>query len=367
MPVDHPDELRAWLRLERCEGVGPVTAQALLREFGLPQMLFDAGFDAIARVVGQTLAQRLLASPGEDDRALFERTLAWLADDRHTVLSLADTEYPRQLLELTDPPLLLYVDGDAGLLTRHGVAVVGSRNASTPGLDNARQFARTLAAAGEVVFSGMALGIDAAAHEGALDAGGTTVAVLGTGVDVVYPARHKALAARIAKHGALVSEQPLGMGAIAHNFPKRNRLLSGLARGVLVVEAAAQSGSLITARLAVEQGREVFAIPGSIHSPLSKGCHQLIKQGAKLVDDARDILEEFAAVGSSIAVPVASVRATADVPPWLEAAGYDPFTLDELAARTGAGAAALQATLLDWELDERVARMPGGRWQRRAR
>ncbi len=367
MPIDHPDELRAWLRLERCEGVGPVTAQALLRAFGLPQTLFDTGLNAISRVAGPQLAQRLLAAPDETLETLIERTIDWQRAAGHAVLSLADAEYPRQLLELADPPLLLYVAGNVQLLSRPGVAVVGSRNASVPGLENARQFARTLAAAGQVVFSGMALGIDAAAHEGALDAGGSTVAVLGTGVDVVYPARHKALAARIAKHGALVSEQPLGMGAIAHNFPKRNRLLSGLARGVLVVEAAAQSGSLITAREAVEQGREVFAIPGSIHSPLSKGCHQLIKQGAKLVDDARDILEEFAAVGTDVKLAPVAAKPISDTPPWLEAAGYDPFTLDELAQRTGAAASALQAALLDWELDARVARLPGARWQRLGR
>ncbi len=364
MPIDHADELRAWLRLERCEGIGPVTAHALLREFGLPETIFSAGTEAIARVIGAPLATQLVRAPDEALSTLIERTIEWVSADDHHVLTLADAGYPRQLLTISDPPLLLYVAGDPALLSAPGVAIVGSRNASAQGLDNARQFARTLAAANQIVISGMALGIDAAAHEGALDAAGKTVAVLGTGVDVIYPARHKTLAARIAAHGALVSEQPLGMGAIAHNFPRRNRILSGLARGVLVVEAAAQSGSLITARLAVEQGRDVFAIPGSIHSPLSKGCHQLIKQGAKLVDDARDILEEFAGIGTPVDVPTARATTPSDTPPWLAASGYDPFTLDDLAARTGAGAAALQAALLDWELDGRIARLPGGRWQR---
>jgi DNA processing protein len=245
------------------------------------------------------------------------------------------------------------------------LAIVGSRNPTAQGVENARAFASHLAGAGWAVVSGLALGIDGAAHEGALEGGGSTIAVVGTGLDRVYPARHRALARRIAAQGLLVSEFAVGTPALPPHFPIRNRIIAGMARGTLVVEAALHSGSLITARMAADAGREVFAIPGSIHSPQSRGCHFLIKQGAKLVDKASDILEELAPVskeGRGAAVAAPDVSAAKD--PVLDALGYEPMSLDELIARTGRGAADLSARLLDLELEGRVARMPGQMFQR---
>ena len=352
MPLADAEDLAAWLRLNSISGLGPVTARALLSECGPPDQIFACSQATLARLVGDAVASRLRAQPDDATQAPDHYALTW-----------TDAAFPQQLLTIPDPPLVLYVDGRIDAVQRPGVAIVGSRNATPSGISTARQFAHTLGLAQEIVTSGLALGIDGAAHEGALDANAATVAVLGTGVDVIYPAKHKALAARVRTHGALVSEQPLGTPAIAHHFPRRNRLISGLSRGVLVIEAAAQSGSLITARLAAEQGREVFAVPGSIHSPLSKGCHLLIKQGARLVDDVRDILDELRGPGA--AVPAAQTKAGPDdTPAWLRAMGHDPFTMDELALRSRADLPALQAALLDWELDGRIARLPGGRWQR---
>jgi len=243
--------------------------------------------------------------------------------------------------------------------------VVGSRNPSAQGLDNARAFAEHLSRAGVTVVSGMALGIDGAAHEGGLAGRGSTVAVVGTGLDRIYPRRHKALAHRIAKEGLLVSEFELGTHPLAENFPQRNRLIAGLTRGTLVVEAALPSGSLITAREALEAGREVFAIPGSIHSPQSRGCHALIKQGAKLVDAAQDILEELDWVAAAAAAAPSAEPSPGRDGPLLHALGHDPVTLDALLARTGQSAAVLSARLLELELEGRIARLPGGLYQRR--
>src|SRR5690606_28326912 len=291
------EELSHWLRLMQTSGVGPETARRLLGAFGLPENIFTASLPALRQLVPERIAQALIAAPSAEAAAHIERTLDWATQSGNRVLTLADDDYPASLLEIADPPILLYVKGRAELLSRAAIAVVGSRNATAQGIANAERFSETLAQAGLTVISGMASGIDAAAHQGGLLAthgnGGSTVAVIGTGADIVYPARNRALAHRLAEEGCIVSEYPLGMPAIAANFPRRNRIISGLARGVLVIEAALQSGSLITARMAAEQGRDVFAIPGSIHSPLSKGCHQLIKQGAKLVESAQDVLEEL--------------------------------------------------------------------------
>lgn len=271
------------------------------------------------------------------------------------------------MLETADPPTLLYVRGNPALLGRRSLAIVGSRNATPQGLQTAAGFSRTLAAQGIAIVSGLALGIDAAAHQGALTAGGETVAVIGTGVDRLYPARNKALALEIIERGAIVSEFPLGTPALAPNFPRRNRIISGLSRGVLVVEAAPESGSLITARLAAEQGREVFAIPGSIHSPVARGCHKLIKQGAKLVETAQDILEEF---GNGIFVePAGATPATGNDTgddPLLAAIGHDPCDLDDLVERTRRPAEQLLPELLMLELSGRIACLPGSRYQRLA-
>jgi len=279
-------------------------------------------------------------------------------------LSIGDSAYPAVLLQTADPPLLLYVHGDAALLNRRSLAIVGSRNASAQGVDNARSFAAHLSQKGWTIVSGLAFGIDGAAHEGGLSGPGSTVAVVGTGLDRVYPARHRGLAHRIAASGALVSEFAPGTPPIAANFPIRNRIIAGLSRGTLVVEAAVQSGSLITARLAAEAGREVFAVPGSIHAPLSRGCHALIRQGAKLVENAADILEELQ---PGEAAPLATAAVPDDTPAdrVLEALGHDPVSLDALCARTGWSAQELSARLLELELEERVVRLPGGLYQRR--
>ncbi len=289
--------------------------------------------------------------------------LAWLggSPDRH-LLTLADREYPPELLQTADPPLALYVQGQLSAL-RHPrrLAIVGSRNPTPQGEANARQFAKALGEAGVCVVSGLALGVDGAAHEGALLANAPTIAVVGTGLDRVYPKSHLDLAHRIAVQGALVSEYPLGTPPLPPHFPQRNRIIAGLSQGTLVVEAALKSGSLITARQAAEQGREVFAIPGSIHAPQARGCHALIRQGAKLVESAQDILEDLRLIEPQEPETGASAQATH---PLLDAMGFDPVSLDALQARTGIPTAALQAQLLELELDGHVARLPGGLLQR---
>ncbi|KIN92227.1 DNA-processing protein DprA [Thauera sp. SWB20] len=380
------DDLADWLRLACIPGVGTQGQRALLAAFGLPGHIFAAGRGALAAVVGGQAADAVLAVPAHED---IERTLAWASEAGNRVLTLADADYPRQLFDIADPPVLLYVKGEPALLSRPGIALVGARSATAAGEANAEAFARTLAQQGLVVVSGLALGIDAAAHRGALAAGSTgagTVAVIGTGIDRIYPARNAALAREIAAAGAVVSEFPLGTPPLQHNFPRRNRLIAGLAEGVLVVEAALGSGSLITARLATETGREVFAIPGSIHSPLSRGCHRLIRDGAKLVETAEDVVEELrgrlgwpAPVAASVkdrrsrgavpAVPAAPPRQAAialdgERTRVLEAIGHDPVDLDTIAARCGLTVDALYAILLPLELEGRLAKLPGGRFQR---
>lgn len=357
------DELSAWLRLLLTPGVGNDTARKLLAAFGAPEAVWTQSPSALKAVTSSRVAQALQSPPAELETTV-SRLLAWLAeaDDRH-VLVLGDPAYPNDLLQTADPPLLLYVLGQPSALQHPlRLAIVGSRNPTPQGQANARQFAQALGQAGVCVISGLALGVDGAAHEGALDAGAPTIAVVGTGLDRVYPSRHLALAHRIAAQGALVSEYPLGTPPLAPNFPRRNRLIAGLAQGTLVVEAALQSGSLITARLAAEQGREVFAIPGSIHAPQARGCHALIRQGAKLVESAQDILEELR-VPDPLATP-RPVVAPATEDPLLVAMGHDPVSLDALQARTGLDTATLQARLLELELDGAVSRMPGGLLQR---
>jgi DNA processing protein len=358
------DELAAWLRLLLSPGVGRDAARRLLAAFGSPQAVFAASTTARRAVVPPSLAEAL-ATPPESWQAQCDATAAWLAGDAtRRVVTLGDALYPPALLHTADPPLLLFVQGRAELLAaRDALAIVGSRSPTAQGHDNARAFATHFARAGWTVVSGLALGIDGAAHEGALEGGGGTVAVMGTGIDRVYPARHRDLAHRVARDGALVSEFPLGTPPLSGHFPQRNRIIAGLARGTLVVEAALESGSLITARLAAEAGREVFAIPGSIHSPQSRGCHALIKQGAKLVETADDVLGEF---GCARSVPAAA-PAPAPRDPVLDALGHDPATLDALAARTGWPAADLAARLLELELEGHLQRLPGGMYQRRER
>ncbi len=359
-----PDDLSAWLRLLRAPGIGHDTARRLLAACGSPEAVFGAPPATLRELIGEALTSALAALPERHAEQL-ATTRAWLdADPAHHVLTLGDASYPALLLEIADPPLLLYAQGRLDLLGAPALAIVGSRNPSPQGVDNAREFAQHLSQAGVTIVSGMALGIDGAAHEGGLSGRGSTIAVVGTGLDRIYPARHRALAHRIAKDGLLLSEFELGMPPLPENFPRRNRLIAGLSRGTLVVEAALPSGSLITARHALEAGREVIAIPGSIHSPQSRGCHALIKQGAKLVDSAQDILGElnWARGAGLFAAPT---EAAPDDDPLLAALGHDPVTLDALLARTGESAALLSVRLLELELDGRIARLPGGLYQRR--
>lgn len=377
-------DLIDWLRLSAVPGLGADRQRSLLTAFGLPHQIFAAGRSAIASVVGHAVADALLAAPRED---WIEPALAWAGEAGNHILTLADEAYPRTLLDITDPPVLLYVKGDLALLQNPALAIVGARTATAQGESNAEAFARHLAVQGFTIVSGLASGIDTAAHRGALAAGkdaASTVAVIGTGIDRIYPARNATLAREIAASGAIVSEFPLGTPPLQHNFPRRNRIIAGLAQGVLVVEAALNSGSLITARLATETGREVFAIPGSIHSPLARGCHRLIRDGAKLVETAEDVVEELRGrLGTRLPAAARSTR-TAQRPLTdatttpsqaslalddeatriLQAIGHDPVDLDTLAPRCGLTVDALYAILLPLELDGHITRLPGGRLQR---
>jgi len=359
MPMDA--DLQAWLRLSLLDGLGPQSLRKLLLAYGSPQQILAASARDLGTVVSSRLANAIRDGGAPDDAlAAVEQ---WLADPANHIVTFADAEYPRALLEITDPPPLLFAKGRLELLNRPGFAIVGSRNATAQGINNAEAFATTLSDAGLTIVSGLALGVDAAAHRGGLAGAASTIAVVGTGLDVVYPARNRELAHRIAADGVLISEFALGTPGVASNFPRRNRLICGLSRGVLVVEAAVSSGSLITARLAAEQGREVFAIPGSIHSPLAKGCHALIKQGAKLVESAQDILEELGQ-----ALPQADLQAgageSAEEHPLLIHIGFDPVDADTLQQRCGLTAADISMALTDLELTGQIESLPGGRWQR---
>lgn len=373
-----PERLAAWLRLARTPGVGPCTARALLAAFGDPEAIFAAGHAALLGHATPAQARALCLPASSDTLRLIDATLAWRQEPGHAVLALGEPGYPTLLAHIPDPPLLLYIKGRGELLGRPSLAIVGSRNASTQGKANAGAFAEALSGAGLCIVSGLALGIDAAAHEGALRARGGTVGVIGTGPDLVYPSRNRALFERMEEAGCIVSEYPVGTPPLPGNFPKRNRIISGLAAGVLVVEAAAQSGSLITARQAAEQGREVFAIPGSIHAALAKGCHVLIREGAKLVDTAADVLEALAcsplvdwsvigqaATPATPALSAAGLQDAQDADAELLAAlGHDPVEPDRLLNLLPIGAASLSSRLLMLELDGLVERLPGGLVQR---
>jgi len=346
---------------------------ALLAVFGSPEAIFEADLPALAAHVSPAQARAILQPVSADTTRLIDATLRWLEGAGHGVLALGQPGYPDLLAHIPDPPLLLYINGRAELLAGPALAIVGSRNASTQGKANALGFAEALSGAGLTIVSGLALGVDAAAHEGALTGPGSTVAVIGTGPDLVYPARNRALFERIARDGCIVSEYPVGTPPLPSNFPKRNRIISGLAAGVLVVEAAAQSGSLITARQAAEQGREVFAIPGSIHAALSKGCHLLIREGAKLVDGAADVLEAmaFSPLAAMRAAPPASAEPAAaaegddsDDALLLAALGHGPVEPDALLALVGGTPGELSTRLLMLELGGNVERLPGGLIQR---
>ncbi len=409
----HAEELSPWLHL--LSSVSRAGARRLLARHGSPQAVLAAGPRGWADLLPADQVQALQAPPAKLP-TLVQRTVAWLdagrGDEpdatapRRSILLLGDPDYPAPLLHTADPPLMLYLEGRRELLARRAVAVVGSRKPSPQGEDNARSFAQGLGQAGFCVVSGLAMGIDGAAHEGALHTDGSTIAVLGTGLDEVYPLDHAPLARAIARRGLLISEYFIGTPPLAPNFPQRNRIIAGLSEGCLVVEAAMKSGSLITARMASEAGREVFAIPGSIHAAQSRGCHHLLKQGACLVQELDDLLSELPAMGSGSERPVQppggskklsgiatrSARSTsskggsgssipprdessddrqgdllAEEHPLLRALGHEQVSLEQLAQRTGWPLDDLSATLLDLELEGRIARLPGALFQRRGR
>ncbi|WP_062601485.1 DNA-processing protein DprA [Caballeronia calidae] len=379
------EELRAWLRLAHAKDLRPLALRALLGAFGGPLEVLSESFASLAAAADASAAEAALAPPPDIEGVPFddyiEAVLTWASEPGNHMLTLADSAYPQALLTMPDPPPLLYAKGRLDLLQMRAVAIVGSRHATPQGLEDARRFARVLSDAGVVVVSGLALGIDASAHRGALEGAAGTVSVIGTGADLVYPAAHHTLAHEIARDGAMLSEWPLGTPARSANFPQRNRLIAGLSSGVLIVEAAMRSGSLITARLANDMGRDIFAIPGSIHAPLSQGCHRLIKQGAKLVETPEEVLEEFGFPARNAASaagrkrtkprPVSASWASATLPDSamngdagrvLDALGHAPATLEILAARTDLDGAALQGALLQLELSGHVAALPGGRY-----
>jgi len=361
MPVPLADErtdVIAWLRLCLVPGVPGAAQRALLKTFGSPAGILAAEAQAVAAIVGEPMRAALAAGPPP---GLLDATLAWLATSRHHLLTLGDANYPDKLLHIPDPPTALFAIGEPRFLNCPALAIVGSRNATRQGMLDAEAFARTLSDAGFAIVSGLALGIDAAAHRGGLAGASSSIAVVGTGLDRVYPAGNRQLAHDVAERGVIVSEFALGTPPASDNFPRRNRIISGLAQGVLVVEAATRSGSLITARLALEQGREVFAIPGSIHSPQSKGCHDLIKQGARLVESAQDVLSELGVVAAS---PASAAGTAPQEDPLLAAMGHTPATLDALCASTGIEARRLAADLTRLELDGRIERLPGGLFRR---
>lgn len=360
-------DVRAWLTLEAVPGLGPETLRDLLEVFPTPQAILDAGAAQLIPIVGKSLGQAIAQAQDKPEVAESVATaMDWLQQPGNDFIPRTDPRYPPQLLELPDAPAWLYVKGDPAWLARPMLAIVGSRNATQQGLRDAAAFAQSLSEAGLTIVSGLALGVDAAAHEGGLAGLGSSVAVVGTGLDRVYPARNRELAHRLAAQGAIVSEFALGTPPKTGHFPRRNRLISGLSVGVLVVEAALESGSLITARMAAEQGRDVFALPGSIHSALSKGCHRLIKQGAKLVESATDILEELGGRLSFYQPPrqggeIADADST---DPLLDALATGPLALDQLAGRLGLTVDALSVRLLSAEMAGTVARLPGGLYQR---
>ncbi|AZN36920.1 DNA-processing protein DprA [Iodobacter ciconiae] len=353
------DEVRLWLRFTTVVKVGPRKQIALLTRFKTPEAALAAHPDELAEVLSPSTLKAWLAVA--DIEETVQQTLAWQAEEGNRLLCLGDTDYPASLLDLPDAPALLYVKGRADLLSAPALAIVGSRSATPQGLDNAREFAQCFSGAGLTVVSGLAAGIDAAAHQGALAAAASTIAVVGTGLDRVYPASNRELAHQIACDGVIFSELALGSPPKAEHFPRRNRMIAALGLGCLVVEATVGSGSLITAKQAADIGREVFAIPGSIHSPQARGCHQLIKQGAKLVESADDVLSELAWTSS---VQVSGKQKASKSSPFLQDMGFDPVDIETLSQRSGLTTDRLSAMLLTLELEGCIVALPGSRYQR---
>jgi len=360
-------DIESWLTLSLIEGLGDESFRKLLINFNHPTDILNAETQQLERYVKKQTATNIVDRRVDQDR--IAATLKWLEDPANAIITLSDDDYPKQLLNIADPPPLLYLKGQRKLLNSPSIAIVGSRNGTPQGIVNASAFAEAASIAGFCVVSGMALGIDTAAHQGALLGSSGSIAVVGTGLDIVYPARNHQLAHQLAKEGALISEFPLGMPAIGRNFPRRNRIISGISLGCLVIEATLKSGSLITARQALEQGREVMAIPGSIHSPLSKGCHALIKQGAKLVENINDILDEFNYQPLNLPSKLTTDETIEQTHPQenailLSHLDYEAIDIDKLCIRSGLTVETVSAMLLALELNGVVASLPGGRYQR---
>jgi DNA processing protein len=358
-------EKSLWISLSLVQGVGSQTFCQLLKIFASPSGIYAASTQQLKQVVSDSIATKI--SLGIDEAAV-NASIHWLSQANNYLITLADSTYPKALLETPDPPPIIYAKGNPALLNYPSLAIVGSRNASVQGEKNAEAFAEGLCAYGLCIISGLALGIDGAAHRGALKANGATIAVVGTGLDIIYPAKHRDLAHQIAAQGLIISEFPLGTASMPQNFPRRNRIISGLSLGCLVVEANLQSGSQITARLAAEQGREVFAIPGSIHSPMSKGCHQLIKQGAKLVDCLQDIVEELGLSNGSVDNLGLNKRpanvGTAEINSLLKLMGYEAISLESLVRLSHLTVSEVSSMLMLLELEGSIASLSGGQYQK---
>jgi DNA processing protein len=362
MTSEENAEAALWICLQQISGLGGKAICKLLGQFGSPENIFAASHQNLNKIVSEAVASLIKQGPNLE---AVEIGLQWLEKDDNSLITLADAHYPQALLEIPDPPPILYAKGDLSCLSMPAIAMVGSRNASVQGEKNAEEFAYALSEQGFAIVSGMALGIDGAAHRGALkNKNGKTIAVVGTGLDIVYPAKHRELAHKIVEQGLVISEFAIGTPSRPQNFPRRNRIISGLSLGCLVVEANTQSGSLITAKCAAEQGREVFAIPGSIHSPMSKGCHELIKQGAKLVDCIKDITDELAPHLRHLINQSVEKSFTTETNALLNIMGFDPINMEALIALTNLTSEDLSATLQLLELKNEVASLPGGRYQR---
>lgn len=362
MTSEENAEAALWICLQQISGLGGKAICKLLGQFGSPENIFAASHQNLNKVVSEAVTNLIKQGPNLE---AVEIGLQWLEKDDNSLITLADAHYPQALLEIPDPPPILYAKGDLSCLSMPAIAMVGSRNASVQGEKNAEEFAYALSEQGFAIVSGMALGIDGAAHRGALkNKNGKTIAVVGTGLDIVYPAKHRELAHKIVEQGLVISEFAIGTPSRPQNFPRRNRIISGLSLGCLVVEANTQSGSLITAKCAAEQGREVFAIPGSIHSPMSKGCHELIKQGAKLVDCIKDITDELAPHLRHLINQSVEKSFTTETNALLNIMGFDPINMEALIALTNLTSEDLSATLQMLELENEVASLPGGRYQR---
>jgi len=362
MTSEENAEAALWICLQQISGLGGKAICKLLGQFGSPENIFAASHQNLNKIVSEAVASLIKQGPNLE---AVEIGLQWLEKDDNSLITLADAHYPQALLEIPDPPPILYAKGDLSCLSMPAIAMVGSRNASVQGEKNAEEFAYALSEQGFAIVSGMALGIDGAAHRGALkNKNGKTIAVVGTGLDIVYPAKHRELAHKIVEQGLVISEFAIGTPSRPQNFPRRNRIISGLSLGCLVVEANTQSGSLITAKCAAEQGREVFAIPGSIHSPMSKGCHELIKQGAKLVDCIKDITDELAPHLWHLINQSVEKSVTTETNALLNIMGFDPINMEALIALTNLTSEDLSATLQLLELENEVASLPGGRYQR---